>query len=68
MQNYLQQLKYNKARVKFELKNNPVQQQQQQPIQKASSKPISETKYADVYGIGFPIDFSNQLNKKVSAY
>ena len=71
LENVLQQLKYNKAQIKFEIKNNPVQQQQQQqqqPIQNAPSKTIAETKYADVYGTGFPADFSKQLNKKASAY
>lgn len=66
MQNYLQQLKYNRTQVKFELKNNAAQQQQQQ-IQKAPSKTIDEPKYADVFGTNFPPDFSNQLNRKASA-
>ncbi|MEO8399710.1 MAG: hypothetical protein ABI550_07855, partial [Ignavibacteriaceae bacterium] len=66
MQNYLQQLKYNRTQVKFELKNNAAQQQQQQ-IQKAPSKTIAEPKYADVLGTNFPPGFSNQLNRKASA-
>ncbi len=70
IQNYLQQLKYNTSQVKFELKNNQVQQQQQQQQNAPASKSNSylpEMKYADIYGTGFPSDFSNQLNRKASA-
>ncbi len=70
LQNYLSQLKYNKVQVKIEYKNNPVQQQQnlkKGPNSSLYFDPLSEKKYADIYGTGFPADFSSQLNNKASA-
>ncbi len=68
LQNYLQKLKYNKVQVKFDLQNNQAQQQQQQnaPVSKSNTN-ITDLKYADVYGSGFPANFSNQLSPKASA-
>ncbi|MEP7230813.1 MAG: acyl carrier protein [Ginsengibacter sp.] len=70
LQNYLSQLKYSKAQVKIEYKNNPVQQQQdlkKGPNSSLYFDPFSEKKYADIYGTAFPADFSSQLNNKASA-
>ncbi|MEP7251528.1 MAG: hypothetical protein ABI683_04085, partial [Ginsengibacter sp.] len=69
IQNYLTQFKYSKAQVKFELRKNAAQQQQQQnaPLSKTNGYDTAPP-YADIYGTGFPQGFSSQLQSKASAY